>query len=507
MGEWRNKRYNPTHINHNFPSLLKKSLFYLLLTLLVLPAGMMLGLQIDIVRNQHQANKENFDYRVEQVMEETKSIYARWISHTTSYEDEESYNSVYVNEDSTFSVIIAQSVQEYPLLDFSEDTVLPGLRMPQFQKFARELEATRRSENSSLKEFYLLRSIQYCADCEAEDLSISEIFPLDSLIRRQLLEKGIETEVQIGFYNVDDETYNSLARQNSDLLLESPYRIRMNAKEEIHLLFPALDKALRSELMSSIISSIGLSIISLICFVFAIQILIRYRRHTTLKIDFINNITHELKTPIATINFAIANIEKHHSSESDSEILSFTSVIRNENKRLNQRVEKLLRAAAFNSGVERSKKERIDLHQVLLEQVKYYTPLVGSSSSIEYALKATQSEVTGDYFHLSNVFSNLLGNAMKYTGDKKEIRIETRNIANTIEVRINDNGMGISQDHQKLIFEQFFRVNNDPVGESQGFGLGLSYVKSVIKEMGGDVAVNSELGKGATFVISIPTRV
>lgn len=485
---------------------MKKSVYYIIILLIALPAGLMLGLQISTVEKQYDKNKENFKNDVDQAIREVGSIYNLWNSHTSSAQDKKSYNSIYTNIDSTFSVIIAQSAQPYPLLDFSPDTLLPKIRKAQFLRFQKQLEQTRRKENKRLKEFYVLRSIQYCADCEEQTKSVAEIFPLDSLIRNKLYDNGIDTEIEIAFYNTSLKQYGYATNaSNSSKYSETLYQYQFTDNEILQLYFPQYKAVLRRGLLSSIISSTGLVLISFVCFGFAARMLFKHKQFSKMKIDFINNVTHEFKTPIATINFALANIENDDIVKDPKAIKQFTKVIKTENERLNGQVERVLKAAVLNNKGYQLKKEHLDFHKIIEESINNSKSKIEDNDEISFELLAANYIINGDAFHLLNLVSNLLDNAIKYSDDNKVIHIQTSNKEDYIVLSITDNGIGISTSDQKYIFDQFYRVPTGNLHKIKGFGLGLNYVKSIVEAHDGEIRIKSIPNQGSTFAILLPT--
>lgn len=476
--------------------------------LITLPAGLMLGLQIGTVEKQYERAKENFADDVKKAVQEAQQVYALWNSHTSSSEDARSYNSLYSNPDSTFVVMIAQSAQPYPLLDFQPDTLLPKIRKAQFLQFQQELEATRRKENRRLREFYVLRSIQYCADCAESDLSIAQIFPMDSLIREKLKVQEITTEARIAFYHTGQKRY-VYTGENVDTLraAASAYQYPFTANENLQLYFPRQKRALRDSLFGTFISSLGLVLISLLCYGLAARMLYRQKKLSEMKNDFINNVTHEFKTPIATITFALANIENEKILKDPVAVKQFTQVIKEESRRLNRQVEKVLESAMLDKQVLELKREKVNLHQLIQELVNAYELKIRENGRITLHLDAPECKITGDAFHLSNAISNLLDNAIKYSEGEVDIDIQTKIENQNLILSVADRGMGISKEQQKLIFEKFYRVPTGNLHNIKGFGLGLSYVKAIVEAHAGEVSVRSQPQKGSIFIISLPLEV
>lgn len=222
-----------------------------------------------------------------------------------------------------------------------------------------------------------------------------------------------------------------------------------------------------------------------------------------MKNDFINNVTHEFKTPIATITFAIANIENEQVIQNPALIKQFTQVIKDENKRLHTQVEKVLQAAIIEQKALELKKEAIDL-QSIIENLSTAYSLKTGTEHLHCQFNATHTKVVGDAFHLSNTISNLLDNALKYSGEQVSITIATENVGKLLKISVIDAGIGISPTQQKLIFEKFYRVPTGNVHNVKGFGLGLSYVKAIAEQHKGRVEVESKVGKGSTFSVWLP---
>jgi len=484
---------------------MKKSVYITLLSLISFPAGLILGLEVANMEKQYERAEVNFANDVKEAIEHARNIYALWVSHTSNEKDKNSYTSLYVNEDSSFWLITAQTVQQYPKLDFKPDTLLPKIRKEQFERFKNELEQTRRKENKSLKEYYVLRSIQYCLDCEKNSQSIAQIFPIDSLVTAQLKIQKIDTEVHLAFFDTRKNTYSFLPpntdKQNFD---NTKYQFSFGEREDLRLFFPKEKTFILKSLLVQFLASFFLIVISLICYRLAAQMLTKQKKLDALKNDFINNVTHELKTPISTISFAIANIENEQVLQNPATIKQFTKIIKEENKRLNTQVEKVLQVAMLDRKGLELKKESVDIHQLINQLADTYELKIGNKGKIKRQLNAKKAKVIGDSFHLSNAISNLLDNAIKYSPETIDVLIATDSKDQSLVIKVSDKGLGISKEQQKLIFEKFYRVPTGNIHNVKGFGLGLSYVREIVAKHKGRVSVESNLGKGSTFTIEIP---
>ncbi len=484
---------------------MKQSIYIALLSLISFPAGLILGLEVANMQKQYERAKVNFANDVKEAIEQARSIYALWVSHTSNEQDKNSYTSLYVNEDSSFWLITAQTVQKYPKLDFKPDTLLPKIRKEQFERFKNELEQTRRKENKRLKEYYVLRSIQYCLDCEKNSQSIAQIFPMDSLVNAQLKKQKIDTEVQLAFFDTRENRYSFLPPNTDKRNFDSTkYQFPFGEREDLRLFFPKEKTFILKSLSVPFLASFFLIIISLICYFLAAQLLTKQKKLDNMKNDFINNVTHELKTPISTISFAIANIENEQVLQNPATIKQFTKIIKEENKRLNAQVEKVLQAAVLDKKGLELKKESVEIHQIINQLVDTYELKIGNKGKITRQLHAEKAKVIGDSFHLSNAISNLLDNAIKYSPETIDVLIATDSKDQNLVIKVSDKGLGISKEQQKLIFEKFYRIPTGNIHNVKGFGLGLSYVKEIVEKHKGRISVESKLGKGSTFTVEIP---
>lgn len=485
---------------------MKASVYNLILSLMGISAAGMMVLQTIFLFKQYHQQQRNFDFNVQRAVAVSLNAYALWNSHTSTTTDANTYNALYANADSTFVFMIAQSAQQYPLLDFQADTILPKIRKTQFLKFKEELEATRRQQNKHLREFYLFRTIQYCADCNENNLSIAQIFPLDSLIRNQLIANNIYTKVSLAFYNKNQQRFSYVSKKQADTtaLQTTPFAFDFNQDEQLRLAFPYKNRVIIASLSLPIIASLILVIVSLSAFWLALRVIFRQKQLSELKNDFINNVTHEFKTPISTIAFAVANIENEQIIHQPNSIRQFTKVIRDENKRLNAQVEKVLQTALSERKALELKREFINIHEIINDLADAYELKIKDKGSIHRKLNASKAQVTGDAFHISNAISNLLDNALKYSKENLDIILSTESNERGIMIRVADHGIGISKEHLELIFEKFYRVPNGNVHNVKGFGLGLSYVKEIVDKHLGQVEVSSKPGKGSVFSIFLP---
>jgi signal transduction histidine kinase len=243
------------------------------------------------------------------------------------------------------------------------------------------------------------------------------------------------------------------------------------------------------------------------CFGFTLVSLMKQKKLSDMKTDFINNMTHELKTPIATIAIASEALKDEAVRANTSRVERFVSIIHDENKRLAGHVEKVLNAAQMERGELRLALSNINVHDLINRTVESFALQIEQCSGrITLDLQAERSTLLADEIHFTNVIANLLDNALKYSAADRapHIHIATSSTARTLHISIHDNGIGMNKESQNHIFEKFYRVSTGNVHNVKGFGLGLSYVQSIIAAHSGKIAVQSELGKGSIFTLSLP---
>ena len=248
----------------------------------------------------------------------------------------------------------------------------------------------------------------------------------------------------------------------------------------------------------------GLILAAILILVSAIYIILRQKRYSELMKDFVNNMTHEFKTPISSIKIAAEVLANHPSIEEDPRLSQYTKIIKDQNVRLNDQVEKVLQLAKMESSTFELKLEDLDLHEILQEVGSHQQLRVRDAGGLmELDLKAKRYKIRADRFHLTNVLSNLLDNAIKYSTEKPEIHLRTLDKDRGCLIEVEDKGIGIKKEEMPYLFQRFYRVSTGNVHNIKGFGINLYYVKRICDAHGFDLSIESEYKKGTIVRILV----
>jgi len=336
---------------------------------------------------------------------------------------------------------------------------------------------------------------------------------LDTLLHQTLSDKGIKAKYEFGVFS---EGRNIMVIEknpgfNRDLMEKGMFfqlfpGNNYSAPDYLLIWFPEQTRYLLVQMSGMLIISGTLMLIIIIAFVVVMIAIIRQKKLTEMKNDFINNMTHEFKTPISTVSLACEVLNDPEVSKTDELVYSYIDIISQENKRLGVMAEKILQTAILEKGQLILRKENIDLHSVISDVIRKIAIQVEiRDGNITTDFRATKPEILADKVHITNVINNLLDNANKYTPKKPAIVVATEDQGKGLLISITDNGTGISKNNQKKIFDKLYRVPTGDVHNVKGFGLGLSYVKFIAEKHGGQVSVESEPGKGSTFRVWLPS--
>jgi two-component system phosphate regulon sensor histidine kinase PhoR len=296
-----------------------------------------------------------------------------------------------------------------------------------------------------------------------------------------------------------------------ELLSASPYRERLFPSDpndvSCHLHIwpePVSNRVLRG--MWPVLLAATLSLVLLVLvFVQATRTILRQKRLSDIRNDLVNNLTHELKTPISTIALACEALSDPSLTRTEDQVRKYTAMIRDENKRLGALVENVLQSAVEDSGHMVLKPVELDVHDLVKDVVRNATMQVQRrNGTITTDLKAEAHRVWGDRIHLTNLLYNLVDNAVKYCREEPRIHIATRNDREGVWLSVSDNGIGIPAGEREKIFDRLYRIPTGNVHNAKGYGLGLSYVRAVARRHGGRVELESTPGQGSTFHVCIP---
>lgn len=274
---------------------------------------------------------------------------------------------------------------------------------------------------------------------------------------------------------------------------------------ELRIFFPNKNAIILRSLGKTLLATLFFAGIILVCFAYTLYIIFTQKKLSEMKTDFINNMTHEFKTPIATISLASDSLHNPAVLKSEEKILRFSRIIKQENIRMHKQVEKVLQMALLDKKDFNLKWSSVNLHELILAAIENISLQVETrEGSVKGYLNASEPVVKGDQTHLSNIIHNLLDNANKYSPQKPHITVFTRNVDKGVEIIVKDEGIGMSRDARKFIFDKFYRVPTGNIHNVKGFGLGLTYVKTMVEAHKGKIDVRSEPGKGSSFILFFP---
>ena len=308
--------------------------------------------------------------------------------------------------------------------------------------------------------------------------------------------RGLPTKIKSNRYKYDkDNIYKSPIFKNSE----------GNSEFALALNFPRKKKFLIQSILGMAVLSLLFTLIIVVAYSGAIYQLIRQKQISEIKSDFINNMTHEFKTPIATINLAVEAIKNPQIISDGSKVERYLEMIRDENKRMHAQVENVLRISKLEKNQLDIRKDRVNVHDIIRKAIAHVQLIVQDRGGyIEPHLNAERSEVLANDVHFGNVMVNILDNAVKYSPEEPKIDVYTEVANNNIIISIQDQGAGMSKAVLKKVFEKFYREHTGDIHNVKGHGLGLAYVKKIVEDHQGEVYAESEKGKGSTFYIKLP---
>ncbi|WP_460513664.1 sensor histidine kinase [Cyclobacterium sediminis] len=330
-------------------------------------------------------------------------------------------------------------------------------------------------------------------------------------VRDQLINRNIDQPFELGIVGNKNEIVGIGHVSDLEFLKNKGIKAELfpsdllGVENYLVIHFPKKQNYLMQQVFLPLGSSLVFMCIIIVCFVYAIKVIIRQKKVSEIKNDFINNMTHEFKTPISTVSLAVEALQDPDLFGEQALRKRYLNIIKDENVRLGKQVEQVLQAAALEKNDFNLKIEKVDLKELIEDTKKHFELLVenrGGTLSTEYSLLTGQLEV--DVFHLNNILNNLLDNATKYSKDAPIIKITVEETETNFTLSISDKGIGISKEAQKKIFDKFYRVPTGNLHDVKGFGLGLSYVKTMVEAHNGTIRLDSNPGQGSVFTINLP---
>jgi len=333
---------------------------------------------------------------------------------------------------------------------------------------------------------------------------------LNKTIKEELEKRNVSLDFKYGVYSIDGlatklkSGYYTINKKDS---YRYPFFFNASGdvEYELYVTFPDKDEHILSGISNILILSLFFILIIVIAFSSSLYQLIRQKKISEIKTDFINNMTHEFKTPIATINLALDSIKNHKIIHNNDKVLRYVQMIRDENKRMHSQVENVLRISRLEKNEIEISKETVDLHDIIEDAISRIGLLIADNQGrLDMHFEAKTAEIPGNQFHLTNVIVNILENALKYSEGAPKIDVYTESTNKFFVFKIKDEGIGMSKAVQKLVFNKFYREQKGNIHDVKGHGLGLAYVKEIVEKHHGTVFVESEKGVGSLFTVKLP---
>ncbi|MEZ4779607.1 MAG: HAMP domain-containing sensor histidine kinase [Flavobacteriaceae bacterium] len=516
---------------------MNKKLFALLIGSMSLSLLGIIFVQGYWINNAYQAKEDQFTLSVRQILievakkvqlQETENYYKLYSGLVDSLDVPENVSVselIYriANENKNETVIFSDGIieEDYKLSSFFLDTEFDSI---QFKKITNKKKTTKiigRPDGSGFIEetkidFNRMRDFEKRQFEEAVS-NITSKTPihnrvsskdLEKIIAEEARERGIKSKFEFAVYS------NELATKirSTDFKLDpvSTYGVPLFVNDtfktnyQLYVNFSDKGKEVLNSILGMALLSLAFTGVIILAYSNALKQLFKQRQISQIKTDFINNMTHEFKTPIATINLALDALKNPKVAENKEFIERYLKMIREENRRMHAQVENVLRISKLEKNELDLPKARIKLHDIVEDAITHVSLIIEDRGGyVKTNFEAMKSSVLGNDLHLTNVVVNILDNAIKYSEGEPKIDIHTENVKNTILLTIKDQGMGMSKNVQKKIFEKFYREHTGDVHNVKGHGLGLSYVKKILEDHNAEIFVDSEKGKGSTFTIKM----
>ena len=529
---------------------MSKRVFILLLVLMSISLVGIIFIQSFFIFKNYQENDKQFTSNINYVLEETASLVERneFRMYLTKFRDliasesqidtvaiqnlifinqnpEEKQTIIYKNGVIEESIIIPKTKSYYDnIIDIISDEDNISFKRLSNQREEKVFSNQKIDDNLSPEEFLLevgkiSKSKEILFETAYHDLSkrnpienrVGDINKFEKVLEGNLKKMNINldfeyaifdkdsiTKVTSDSFNVTNSTYSSLIFKDENEM--SNYFLKVN--------FPGRTPFLLSSLITVIVTSVIFTSIIIIAYITTILLLLRQRQISQIKTDFINNMTHEFKTPIATINLALSAIKNPKTIVNKQKVKKYLQMIFDENNRMHDQVENVLMISHLERNDLNIEKSRQDINQIIDLAISHLSLIIeNKNGKISVIKDAQNSNVIGNETHLINVFVNILDNAIKYNDKSPEITLKTKNINNRILIDIIDNGIGMSKSVQSKIFDKFYRKQSGDLHDVKGHGLGLAYVKKIIEYHNGNISVDSIVNEGSSFTIQLNTLI
>ena len=529
---------------------MSKRIFVLLLVLMSVSLIGIIFIQYFFILKNYEENNKQFSINVNYVLEETTSDVERneFRKYVRKFRDLIA-NEALVDVD-TLSIqnliIIDENPEKRETIIYKNGVIEENLIIPKTKSYyddiidviserenisikrlsnqrEEKVFSNRRIEDNLSPEQFLLKvgkiskSKEVLFESAYNDISkrnpieerIGDINKFEKIIERNLERMNINLDFEYAIF--DQDSITKISSEKFDLSNQSYSSLIFKDENDLSnyslkVAFPGRTPFLLGSLVSVIITSIIFTSIIIIAYVTTILLLLRQRQISQIKTDFINNMTHEFKTPIATINLALSAIKNPKTIVNKEKVKKYLQMIYDENNRMHDQVENVLMISHLERNQLNIEKTKQDINEIIDLAISHVSLIVeNNNGNIITEKDADNSMVIGNETHLINVMVNILDNAIKYNDNTPEIFIKTLNIGSRVLIEIKDNGIGMSKAVQSKIFEKFYRKQTGDLHDVKGHGLGLAYVKKIIAFHNGNITVDSAVGKGSKFTIQLNT--
>jgi len=508
----------------------KKQLLILLIIIMSVVMAVFIGIQVYWIKNSMQLREANFRRSIDDAVNialvnlETIEFSRRTATGTLNFLANDSSivqplsknNQDVLNADTLHIQMIKKAGSE------GNSYVVPEKKPEHLNDTDKNLQPTipasiieNYSEGAAVRKQMMLNYVMNKALGKEGDKDIEQILTvglIDTLLKQEFSSKGIAIEYEFGVYSPDRNNIvlEKTGKYHDELLFKGfSFPLFSGSgiatRDFLLIYFPQQSKYNLKSLWMMMLVSMLLVLTIIAAFSYSVATIIKQRKLSELKNDFINNMTHEFKTPISTISLACQALSDKDIPRTNEMYNDYIQIIGDENHRLGEMAEKILQTAILEKGSLHLRTEAIDMHLLIADAIhKIAIQIEIRDGMISQSLKAEHQVIKADKVHLSNVIFNLLDNANKYSPRKPQILVSTADAENGILISVHDKGMGISKANLKRIFEKLYRVPTGDVHNVKGFGLGLSYVKFIVEKHGGSITVESEPGKGSIFTMFLP---